>query len=579
MMRKTVNIDLGVKSIAMLLCMLCAAMCSDETVEQMLVDVGEFLEEQGCGSAHSEEHLTINEDEDEDMQNKQEEEQVQEDTESISGIEMWEVPAPSTSHGRAPKKRGRKRKAAGAVKTSKPSIKCRNWKKKVPKGLLQGVNAETLERVVLANKEALEDINEKHMMDLNNETGCQVGSLEWISEIRDIVEAICDDIKNSREEEGEKREKARERIELLENIVEAYSLEWKKKRKFLTEAVDQWIPQYAQAFKELLANKEFVTELIRSGAALKGLDWRPAEKFRTFHVTVYVSLIDILKKGLEDMAKGKAVEDLRRNPTISTRLEGVKKCGSYEEDGSGEEKGLGSFVGSIKHTIFSVPFSLCFNDRASRSKLARRRGGREANKEASSSFSYPENLVRIRMQFRNLQSKITELLDSLDAHEKKGEEEMAELRRQVVQLRRRIVGGRKKMGLILDIHKYIFDHLGEYRRAGGHKRGIYTEIFESYMKKEIEKEDGDLESVVRILYAVMEESGHGRSVRAWGKEGALYVGGVDFDCSIRYKLAPAWIQAVSQQLAQMQRDFVSLNASYFCIAEREKTPDVVWLVE
>lgn len=456
----------------------------------------------------------------------------------------------SLPHAGPAKRRGPKR---GGEREEKSTPKAKRWKESVSKHDLKNASIAGLEQIVQLNRKVLEQLWTKHQADLKNRTQCRVGSIEWISDARDMLEAIEDDLKEG-VQGGEEQQKEAGMIELLGDAIKGYNEELEDRREFLSSAVQSWIPQYIGALDQFLLHKESVVEMIRSGECTKKQE-AEMKKRLDLHLFTYRMLKNLIEKGFEDLARGREIEDIRRNPYAVCK---VDKTRGWR--GVGGKKSYGQnptySINHIKNTFFCMPLSTflydCYNTWPPREDKARR--AKESEKDKGRLFYFFRRQEDLEQRLFVLRSAIPACLESL-CFQMRGRSDAEKARAELEEIREKVASRAEEIKTLKDVWEYVAAY---YEKNGGReqvKPVLSMEAVESYVKREIESTTGDLERVLRVLYRVMRESGHEESVQRRKEEG------VEEHCiskNHRYRMLKKWLTGLSSDVDGMERRMTSL---------------------
>lgn len=433
----------------------------------------------------------------------------------LSGTEMEER---AEGEGRRGGKRGGKRKR-GRKSDGGGKKKYAKWRTDVPQEVLQGATQADLETVIAANKASLAALRNDQLTDLDNSTGCRTGSLEWIERIGALLKGVAEKMEGRGESGEEMGEGAEGLLDLVGQTARRYEVEASERRSFLEESANTSIPCYLSLLEGLLLYKETVLEIIRSEecAIIGG---RVLAKILNTRAPTCALMITVIKKGLEDMAMGREIEDVRRHENVSARIDKRREIRSFESERG--QYGV-SVAKPLKHTLFYITMAAlwydCASDRYCFRYWDKRMGG-----EASLNFGAKAGAFRKRLE--KILEKASELGEG---------EEAREVRHRVETL----IG---EIETVCSVYMHGLAYLAE----GGtffRRQILYIEAAETYLKNEAERENGDLEKLLAILYKAMRESGHLEVLQRESEETDLK--GRYWHNSYKYKIAAAWLKIVS----------------------------------
>lgn len=383
-----------------------------------------------------------------------------------------------------------------------------------------------LERIIKANGKELQSLYISYKEDLDNESHCRPGSLEWICTLKAVLEKALKELEGS-SGEAENEKETRAVSELIKKAIEAYEKELKDRKTFLTHAVERWIPWYIEALNTLLVDKEKTMKAIRGDRwARKNGGTENSENSESTSRTSR-TLITMLRKNLSDVAEGRKMEGLGGSPTLAERV-----C---------ESRGHSSLVGKwdiyegqlpqhVQNTFFFIVTAALRYDEKNRHDPS-------GEKQKSGSALFSAFLRRL--------SREKERVDKIEGQMRLQNQNKIPLLRYVA------LSKREELELIEDIYRHVLEHME--RDPHSKEKLMKTESIESYLKREESKENGDLPRIFKILHRVMEDSGHSAKVKEdTGVDLSERVKQSEHKSNYRYNVATAWLQSLSQKLCAIQ---------------------------
>lgn len=425
----------------------------------------------------------------------------------------------------------------------------KKWNIPVPRSVLKGATVEDVERVIVANKQALESISEEYRAELEGRTECRINSLEWLEALRKVLKKSLEDLKRRRgEKEGKDEAEIEKVIELVEKAIVGYEAELKDRRKYLRERVNKWLRLYSCAFNQCLENKEDVTKAIRKGedAAKKAMITAMIRQKRSrrgaVNGKVYMVVVRGIEKGLEDLARGRPIEDIRRSPCVVYRIYKARECKGVRRDGGNEKKEHSLY--HVKNTFFFVATSAIHFD-ISRKCYFRKASKEERVQDVPSPFL--QQIGELKERLGKISCRADIFLNVCFLYDGAGEG-IERLRREGERVRDRVALEMEELDVVEEVYRLICrkECAGEYE--GERVETLLTEMIESYVKEKGERGDGDLERVLRAFYRVMKRSGHGECAGEKREDGSCRI------ASLRdYKVARVakWLKAVAEEVGVM----------------------------
>lgn len=368
---------------------------------------------------------------------------------------------------------------------------------------LKKARVEALERVIEVNKRALDELMEKHKADLEGRTGCRIGSLEWIDNVKETLRRVAEKMDQ------------REIRELLENAVERYREELKEKTAAIKNALHKWIPRYKKALKAFYRKRETVAQLFRNGKWNDNVH-RMAKRAR-IHAQSYKMIAKILQQGLGDVAKGQDIQDLRNDCGARKSLGEIRTFRS-DRNTEAEQNAHKGVEHHIKNTIFYPVMAALSSD-------YHRRDNHKYKKTKKS--------------FAPVYEKLADCLESLGDLKKKVES-LEELRNKKVTMRKEEV---KVLGSVCG---YLEGYVKKVRvLAGQDFRVLYMEGVEAYVMEQERRGGGRLERVMRALYRITVEIGHLENVmrKRRGEEVKGYL-----STNYKNRIMAKWVKAVRSEV-------------------------------
>lgn len=434
--------------------------------------------------------------------------------------------------------------------------KPREWKKTVDPHVLEQATVAQLEKVIQKNKEVLDEFQKKHEDDLQNQTNCAEGSLEWIRAIRQILENTRRSLEKSGE--GEKGDgETRKVLEWIKRAVSRYDEELGERTEFLTKATKKWIPQYLTTLDVISQRGEQVLALLKKKTSTK------AECFKVVKNTgvnadVYRMILTLLKKGLEDLANKAKLGDIRRNENVSINI-----IRSRNISPSNREKAKGCVrhpENHIRNTFFYWIISAFYYDCVKCYYLK----DRKARKEGKPFPPFAINLSVMQEKLGKIRHRIDNcgkcgLPNTCDEQKQRG---------QIERLRAAVAAKMEEVEAIGDAYGYISERMERSEQTTAVDPVFYMEAAEAYIKSKAAEEGGEaeVEKVLRTLYRTMKESGKAESVtrkdenpKANPKQKPKPEKEPK-DNKSRYKLVRQWLDLSGQQAAAMKTNLDFLLA-------------------
>lgn len=512
-MRKTDKDTAGLKGLAIVCIMACAVLC------------GFYEEEFFLGPEDME---TFRE-----MQQYLEEER-KELNGQCQGQEDRDTSPTSQTDFQERQRRNRKRKRASGVGESGRQ---KQWKEGVSKDIAKWATAENLHRVIAVSNTVLHDLKAKHLADLDGETGCKTGSLEWIGSIKEILEAALEDFAGRRG--GEETEKI---VELIGKAVKGYAEELEIRRASLEEAAKEWIPKYIFTLDALLKHGESLAKVLR-GEEDADLTKEVVTKTHSIPPNTYDMLFTVVQKGLEDLAGDRPIGDIRRNNTALCNINKVREWRAVK--GKGKKRGnVTHSLNHVKNTFFFMPLSLTHYDATKQARHTVTR--REENGEALQCF-YPVSRA-LQERLESVYSRVDAFLDALQFQVGK-EEETERLREKGERLREKAVATMKEVEVMGDVYGHVREYYGRYENARELCQTLPMEAIESCLREEEEREGGSVAALLEILFRAMERTEHYENMARETRNEANGSLGTN---NYKYNLVKQWLTSLSQSTCEME---------------------------
>lgn len=456
---------------------------------------------------------------------------------------------PSASQGDGgPKKKGRKRKIV--ERQEEKSWQEKDQEERALKELLRSTTMEQLETVINANIAAVQENIDKHNAELAEDTGCKVGSLEWISSVKAALEGAVQELAGSGDSGGE----TQAIVSILKKANERYDKELEERRSFGEDAINNHLSVYLNLLNGFLGKKEVILEGIRRGGFSTKREESLKKELET-HLPTFRMAFEIIKKSLKNMAEESDVPEILK---ISHILVRVNKTREYRKIGKVAKapkvgRPVNNFVHHLKSTLFFMPTAISAYDYSNRQSVKLEKAA--AQEESPAYFS---------IRRRELQERLQRLLPQIDNALRLGHLSMTFAggpetnvpREELAEARVFVLSKLERLAVIGDVYDHLTEHYKEYKKEEMIKSIIYMQGTEAYIKAEAEKGGGRLVHALRVLYRMMTETGHGEAIRKEQEEGVLMP--KFSDSPYQKKLVTTWVKTLDYAIRDVEVKMIKL---------------------
>lgn len=416
-------------------------------------------------------------------------------------------------------------------KKKEKSTRAGRRESELPEHILRSATVENLEEVIDKNIKVLDAVREASVKDLEGQTDCKAGSLEWIARAQGQLKHVLE--KMGREGEEEEEEEEKEIKQLLRSAVKGYEEELRDRREFLARVTQFWIPRYRKALDSLLEHKEKVMELLQAGrldsihlGAVKKLD---------VHFQALKSMARVVKRGIEDAVEQREIGDIRRNERLSITIE-KRRTYKMTEGSSKDGKHPTYARYHVKHTFFyPISAALTYNRSIKNS---------EKRRKMAKSRVLQIRLEECRDTYRALEKDRAHLDVCLALSRRRGEEGRR-IEKRLEGIKTLIASRIAEVEILEDAYKYVEECVVvEEGRAlsASFMHLSYLEAIESYFMGEGEKGVERLEEVLKTFYRMGRESGHLKNLREM--DGGEEMENRYMDEGYKYRMMSDWLAAI-----------------------------------
>lgn len=464
------------------------------------------------------------------------------------------------------KRKTRKKKEESDERRDKNTgTKRRKWKAKISTDLPRQHTSERIEEVLSVNRAGLDEILARCQAELDGRTGCREGSLEWIETLKGALEGAVEALK--RKDQGE--DDARQVIELVAKAVKGYEDELESRKAYLKTVIGECLPPYLRILQIFADNKERVLMALaneKGGHMFKHLEniptsactststsASPPTSTKIAHQT-YQMVLTVIRKGLEDLAEDRRIEDLRRHPTLSARIDRQREWRAVISSVSGE-KTFTHVLHHLKNTLLFLPLSTIYYDSIQSSQLKDKKT--MAAQGVLSPFFRKHNELRERLRTLELSTDVF-LTPLAQWHSLEDGGVEAECRREEKEkLKRQVILGMEELQAVEDVHNYMAEYYRERKTERGLNHILFMEGVESYIKSEGEKGAASLGNTLQMLYRAMRRSGYNTEAATEQRRDKKIISSLIN--SNRTGSVQAWIGAFSREIDEMERWVETLN--------------------
>lgn len=367
------------------------------------------------------------------------------------------------------------------------STKRKEWRKAVPKDIFQNCTAESVEAVIKENIKGLEQLNQIHLKDLNNATQCQVSSLEFIAKVRDTLQAVVTGF-------GGRQaitEAEADMLQLITQAIDRYNTELEKRREFLDDAIEKWIPYYLARLHLLLKDLKMTLRILNGEVSVDALTvFSPGF---CFSLSTYKVIATTIAKGLEDLQKGTKIEDMTRNAHVATN---VNKMRDYKLLDPRRKETRPCTGRHLKYTLFSIVAPIFFYEHN------RKNGTMNAKYSENEDFSslFMEKTLKLLSQFKHLEGMSAMLQRTFATTTATACEE--NIAATIEEIRRTVRLSLEELEVVISLYSHVDKHVGG-EKSSQLRTLLYVESIETYVLAQAQAGIEGLEHVLRILYRVM----------------------------------------------------------------------------
>lgn len=430
------------------------------------------------------------------------------------------------------------------------------WKEEIRWDILEKSTVEDFEEVVRQNKEILANLSKKHMDDLEDKTGCMVGSLQWIRATKNALQAIIDKLGTGRERVGTGEDKEAEAVaDLLSQGITIYEEELESRELLLKTAVRTHIPKYDRDMEGFYKNRHELLSFLKlrkpTTEAMSILSGKLSINIHTFR-----NLATTLRKGLVVVTSGNKIRDIKGDVALKTKIDKEREFRVLKKSKKHTQSGQ-LILGNIKNTLFYITIATLHVNMKREYHLTQK-VSKNAQEQQLTPLLIQELNVR-RKPLEVLCLRIESLSRVILAKKSASKESVDQLRQEIRELSSVIAASVDELRVIRKLFYYVSDHSSKYCVPMGTMRMIvYMEAIESYILGEAGREGGELEHVLRVLYRVMEKSGHGEKLRREirGEE----VKETYWNSSSKYSAVNTWLKGISAGIDGAERQVALLEA-------------------